>query len=185
VALDHDPEAVRPFVERAAPTHPSLIDASFALAELYAIVNVPTLTWIDEAGRMLRPHDVAFGTDTFKAFTGFESQPFLDAVRRWVREDDPRFDPAAARERLMTPSRQEQEARAEAAQPWHLSDAGRAEAAERHFLRAGALSPWDFTIRRGSMPRRGMNPFGPDFFALAEEWAAAGKPVYRARPPQD
>ena len=47
-------------------------------------------------------------------------------------------------------------------------------AAARHFARAGELAPLDWTIRRGSMPIQGQNPFGPEFFALAEQ----GKPEY-------
>jgi len=59
---------VRPFIERAAPTHPSVIDVDHAVAELYHVVNVPTILWIDESGRIVRPHDTQFGTDTFTAF---------------------------------------------------------------------------------------------------------------------
>ncbi len=49
---------------------------------------------------------------------------------------------------------------------------GQSEAAARHFVRAGELAPLDWTIRRGSMPIRGMNPFGPEFFELAAEGSA-------------
>jgi len=41
-------------------------------------------------------------------------------------------------------------------------------------VRAGELAPKDWTIRRGSMPIRGINPMGPEFFELAKE----GVPVY-------
>ena len=41
-----------------------------------------------------------------------------------------------------------------------------------HLDRAGALAPKDWTIRRGSMPIRGENPFGPAFFELAKEGAS-------------
>ena len=65
VALDRSPEDARPWIEAARPTHPSLIDSGHVLAELYHVVNVPTLIWIDEAGRIVRPNDNQFGTDTF------------------------------------------------------------------------------------------------------------------------
>lgn len=185
VALDQDPEDPRPFIEEAGATHPSLIDTEHALADLYGIVNVPTLIWIDEQGRMVKPHDVAFATNTFQQFHGMDAGPFLASLRRWVNENDPVFDPDAARAKLMAPSREEQLARAEFSLAWHLHQAGRTEAAERHFERAIALSPWDFTIRRGSMPIRGKNPFGPEFFEFAVEWDAAGKPYYEARPPAE
>ena len=64
---------------------------------------------------------------------------------------------------------------------WLLHQRGRSEAAEAHFQRAGELSPHDWTIRRGSMPIRGVNPMGPQFFELYREWEAAGKPDYASR----
>jgi hypothetical protein len=42
---------------------------------------VPTLLWIDEQGRIVRPNEVAFGTDTFKDLTGFD----YPAEARWHR----------------------------------------------------------------------------------------------------
>ena len=81
VALDRNVEDPRPYIERAHPTHPSLIDSEHRLADLYHIINVPTMVWIDEAGRVVRPNDSQFGTDTFVQFHGKHSAPFLAAVR--------------------------------------------------------------------------------------------------------
>jgi hypothetical protein len=76
------------------------------------------------------------------------------------------------------PTADEQLARAEFTLAWHLHRAGRSEAAERHFLRAGELAPHDFTIRRGSMPIRGLDPMGPDFIDLYQDWVREGRPYY-------
>jgi hypothetical protein len=70
---------------------------------------------------------------------------------------------------LPKPNDATQAARAERALAWALHGMGESEAAERHFARAGELAPKDWTIRRGSMLIRGMNPFGTDFFELAAE----------------
>ncbi len=171
VALDASPDDARPFVERAKPTHPSLIDREHRIAELYHIVNVPTMLWIDEQGRICRPHDTQFGTDTFTQFHGKHSAPYLDMLRAWVREGSGALDPEEVRRHQPEPTEASEHARAERALGWLLHLRGRQEAAQHHFRRAGELAPGDWTIRRGSMPILGENPFGPEFFALAEEGA--------------
>ncbi len=178
MALDKSPEDARPFIERAAPTHPSVIDSEHVVADLFHLVNVPTVVWIDEAGTIVRPNDSQFGTDTFTAFHGKRSAPFLAAVRAWAREGKGALAPQDVRGQQLLPTAETQQARAEFTLAWHLHRAGRTEAAERHFLRAGELSPLDWTIRRGSMPIRDINPMGPEFFRLFEEWKAAGSPAY-------
>lgn len=52
-------EACRPFIEAAAPEHPSLIDAHHVLAELFGITNIPQSVWIDEHGMIVRPAEAA------------------------------------------------------------------------------------------------------------------------------
>jgi len=96
VALDKSAEDARPWIEKAAPTYPVLIDTQHVLPDLYNIVNVPTALWIDERGRIVRPNDVVFGTDTFKHITNLESAKPLAAVRTWVRGETAGFAPADA-----------------------------------------------------------------------------------------
>jgi hypothetical protein len=151
-----------------------VIDTEHRLAELYHIVNVPTIVWIDEDGKVCRPNDAQFGTDTFTAFHGKKSAPYLDMIRAWVRDGSGALTENEVRERRLPTTPESQLARTERALAWTLSERGNAEAAERHFRRADELAPFDWTIRRGSMPIRGMNPFGPEFFELAE----AGAPEY-------
>jgi hypothetical protein len=169
VALDRSPEDARPYIERARPTHPSVIDSEHRVAELYHVVNVPTMIWIDERGRIVRPHDAQFGTDTFTAFHGKRSAPYLAALRAWVREGRGALDADTIRRHQLLPTPETQLARAHRALAWWLHRQGRAPAAARHFDRAGVLAPGDWTIRRGSMPIRGQNPMGPEFFELAKE----------------
>ncbi len=182
VALDKSADDARPWIEKAAPTYPALLDTGHVLADLYNVVNVPTALWIDERGRIVRPNDVVFGTDTFKHITHLESARPLGALRAWVRGEAAGFAPAEARALQTLPTATDQEARAEFGLAEWLARHGRADAAERHFVRAGELAPHDFTIRRGSMPMRGLDPMGPPFREMREAWAAAGKPYYRPLP---
>jgi tetratricopeptide (TPR) repeat protein len=50
-----DPEASRPFIEAAAPEHPSLLDPNHKLDALFGVVNIPNVIWIDERGIIVRP----------------------------------------------------------------------------------------------------------------------------------
>jgi hypothetical protein len=181
VALDAT-AAARPWIEAARPAHPALVDTRHVVADLYHMVNVPTVLWIDEGGRIVRPNDVAFGTDTFRHITGLESAPRLAALRAWVRGEAPAFPESRARALQALPTPADQEARAEFGLGVWLYEQGRPEAAARHFLRAGELAPHDFTIRRGTMPMRGVDPMGPEFRAMFQAWAAAGQRYYRPLP---
>jgi peroxiredoxin len=183
VALDKSPDDARPFIEAAQPTHPSLVDSDHRVADLYGMINVPTAVWIDEDGRIARPNDVAFSNDMFRDLTNFDSAAYLDAVRAWVREGAAPFDQDETKRRQMMPTADEQLARAEFAVAWFLHRRGRTEAALRHFERAAALSPDDWTIRRAAMPILGIDPMtSPEFLELFNEWSARGRPYYRPRP---
>ena len=178
VALDKDAGAARPWIEAARPAHPALVDPWHVVADLYNMVNVPTAVWIDEEGRIARPQDVAFGTDTYRQITGIDSSRHVGALRAWVRREAPMRSPAEVREMLRLPAPADQAARAHFGLAMWLWGRGRRAAAERHFARAGELAPHDFTIRRGSMPIRGIDPMGPEFRAMAQAWAAAGHRYY-------
>jgi hypothetical protein len=179
VAIETSAEDARPWIEAAKPAHPSLVDTTHALADLYNIVNVPTILWIDERGRIVRPNDVAFGTDTFKHLTGLEAGRHLAALRAWVRGEAPAIPEARVRALQTLPTAGDQQARAEFGLGEWLFSRGRREAAARHFVRAGELAPHDFTIRRGTMPMRGIDPMGPAFREMRGAWVKAGNPYYR------
>ena len=182
VALDKSPDDARPWIEAAKPAHPSLIDTRHVVADLYNMVNVPTIVWIDARGRIVRPNDVAFGTDTFKHITGLEAAKHLGALEAWVRGEAPPLGEARTRALQVLPTETDQHARAEFGLGQWLFACGRAEAAARHFERAGELAPHDFTIRRGTMPMRGVDPMGPAFREMLGAWTKAGNPYYKPLP---
>jgi hypothetical protein len=182
VALDKSADDARPWIEAARPAHPALVDTRHALAELFHIVNVPTVVWIDERGRIVRPNDVVFGTDTFKPITGLGSARPLAALRAWARGESPAPAETEVARLQRLPTADDQQARAEFALGEWLFRHGRAEAAARHFARAGELAPHDFTIRRGTMPMRGLDPMGPEFRRMLGEWTSAGRPYYEPLP---
>jgi hypothetical protein len=182
VALDKNADDARPWIEAARPTHPSLIDTRHLLADLYNIVNVPTVLWIDELGLIVRPNDVTFATDTFKHVTGLPSAKPLAQIRAWARGETPAFSADAARALQTLPTANDQQARAEFGLGQWLWERGQRDVAEPHFVRAGELAPHDFTIRRGTMPMRGIDPMGPEFRHMFQAWKDAGHPYYRPLP---
>ena len=74
-------EEARRWIEAAEPKHPSLLDATHLLGELYGIVNVPSGVWIDEQGLLVRPPEPAF-----PARPSFLDQPLPDTVNPRLRE---------------------------------------------------------------------------------------------------
>jgi hypothetical protein len=178
VAVDASADEARPWIEAARPTHPALIDPRHVVPDLYNMVNVPTVVWIDERGRIARPNDVAFGSDTFRHITGIEAARHLALVRAWARGEAAPLGEAQTRALQVLPSAADQLARAEFGLGQWLHETGRREAAARHFLRAGELAPHDFIIRRGTMPLRGADPMGPEFRAMLGDWTKAGHRYY-------
>ncbi len=181
VAIDRSIDDPRPFIESAGATHPSLVDTEHRVADLYNMVNVPTVLWIDEAGRIVRPQDVHYVSNELASITNFHSRKPLAALRAWVRGEAPAYPGDVVADTKVADD-VHQEARAAFALGWWLAQDGRTEAAERWFVRAGELAPHDFTIRRGSMPIRGIDPMGPAFFEMAGEWAAKGNAYYLPLP---
>jgi hypothetical protein len=170
---------VRPFVDGI--TMPVLLDREHLLTELLAISNVPTVVWIDENGRIVRPNAAEFGTDTFIEFTGISGEGHKQQVREWVDQGIVPHDAAETSSAVDELSADEVAARLHFRLATHLRRVGDDAAAARHFDAALDLAPLDFTIARAAMPLRGGNPFGEEFFALYEQWQAAGSPYHGMR----
>ena len=54
------PEASRPYIDAAAPEHPSLLDPGHLVDALFGVVNIPNVVWIDENGVIVRPAEAGW-----------------------------------------------------------------------------------------------------------------------------
>lgn len=176
VSLDDDPDPARPWIEEAGLTFPSVIDVDHRTAEWFGIVNVPTAVWFDERGAMVRPPTIAPADDRFREFSGVDSSIHHEALRAWVVDGD--LDTDLLRRWSQPPAESPALARAHRRVGAWLHRAGHDDDALPHLERAAELAPDDWTIRRGSMPLTGKDPFGDEFFAFAAEWAARGHNSY-------
>jgi hypothetical protein len=59
IAMDLDRSKALPWIERANPTHKSVIDSSHITGELFGFTNVPMAVWIDEELNLVRPAESA------------------------------------------------------------------------------------------------------------------------------
>jgi hypothetical protein len=173
VALDaRGAAAARPWIEKAQPTHPSLIDEAHALAQL-GIVNVPSGLWIDEAGVIVRPPETAYPRRpsfkdqsvpvdatplqreriaVTKALT-VDADRYVAALRDWASSANgaaSRF--ALSPDEVVRRSRprplDEATAAAHFALAQHLHAAGETALATEHFKEAHRLHPTSWTYRR-------------------------------------
>jgi len=175
VALDsRGAGAARPWIEAAGATHPSLIDEAHVLDDLLGVVNVPSGTWIDEGGTIVRPPEPAFPTrlvaDSIASATlpedapprrrqslaearkiRFEPEAYVEGLRDWVT--------LGARSRLAlapdeviarSPARSPEVARAAACFELgqHVARRGDRAGAVPHFREALRLQPDNWTHRR-------------------------------------
>jgi len=148
VALDaRGSETAGPWISKAAPDHPSLIDEAHVVDALFGIVNVPSGIWIDEDGVIVRPPE-----------PGYPRRPaFLDRVV------PPDASPAE-RERI------------ELVKALHV-DAERYVAALRDWVERGGESPYALTpveVVRRSRPRTIEEATAAAHFALGQALHARG-----------
>jgi hypothetical protein len=183
VSFDDAVPAAQEWVDAAdpSPTFPMMLDREILLGELYGIYNVPTVVWIDEDDRIARAPVVAPGDDMFRDFTNVDSSVHHEQLRAWVRHGT--LPPPSGHEAVMLPTDDEQLARLDRRVGAHLVREGRTDAAAVHLARAAELAPMDWTIRRGTLPLQGDDPFGEKFFAFMGEWIEAGSPGYGSADP--
>ena len=181
VALDSaGAAAAGEFIRAAKPTHPSLIDAHYEVARAYSMVNVPTAVWIDEAGRIVRPNEMAFADNRWIEYTKFDMTRYLEAVRDWARRGAQSpyvLDVKARRKRLPLPTAEHALAAATFRLAEHLHETGQAEAAVPFFKRAQTLQPESWCFKRQAWALTDAEKYyGTNF--QTEVKALAGRPYY-------
>ena len=181
------------WIEAATPAHPSLIDVQHRVAELYDWVNVPSIAWIDEDGRIVRPNDPGFAGDYFRGMMepDFDFQAmmaeqqrqqarYLAAVRDWVERGPAcpyALSPEQVRERLAGPNPDHARAAAYFRLGTYLQHHGRSEAAQAAFAQAKALRPESWSYKRQAWHCEEVGKSGgPEFWA--EVKALGDRPYY-------
>jgi hypothetical protein len=169
VALDADPEAARRFIERAEPEHPSLIDRSHLVDELFGIINVPNSVWIDEQGVIVRPVEVSNVQESAIAsgkvdpeslppklrelITGikYDHEAYIAALRDWAvkgAQSSWALEPHEVIARSTPRSPETARAAAHFELGEHLHRLGEVEAAQGHWREAHRLAPENWTYKR-------------------------------------
>jgi len=120
------------------------------------MVNVPTAAWIDDNGMIVRPNEVAFSTDTFRAVTGVASAPYLDALRDWAKNGaNSRYvmKPKQVQQKLKLPDREDALANANFRMAEYLCEQGHTAEAVPYFKEARRLRPesWNYTRQAFAM----------------------------------
>jgi hypothetical protein len=133
VAIDENVAVVAPLADGI--TYPVLVDTEHRLPELYAVNNVPTVVWIDEDDRIVRPNANEFGSDMFTEFTGIRCADHMEQVRAWVRDG---IVPDDAGYEVPDLDDDEIDAHLHFRLAVHARRAGNDDVAERHFDRSAA-----------------------------------------------
>ena len=189
VALDAaGTDAAGPWILKASPRHPSLIDREHVVDALFGIVNVPSGVWIDEGGTIVRPPETAHPwrpaykdreippdatpeqrdrIETVRALN-VENDRYVPALRDWVaRGVKSRY--ALAPDEVVRRSRPRPVSEATAAAHFALGQelhrVGERDAAMAHFREAHRLQPTNWTYRRDAWSLSTPEEYGTSWMA--------------------
>jgi hypothetical protein len=182
------PAACRPFIEAAEPDHPSLIDTTHRMAELFGVINIPNGVWIDEEGTIVRPAEPAspHPPSAERPYRPAEGLPehmnevldeasrikvdgrYVDMLRDWARQGAG-SQYALEPEDVVRRSRPRDRAAAEGQAHLELGAALWARddhrGAEAHWREAHRLDPMNFTAKR-----QAWSLAAPEAGAFARYW---------------
>jgi tetratricopeptide (TPR) repeat protein len=171
------------WISAAKPEYTALIDDKHLVTHLYNMVNVPTAVWINEQGRIVRPNEVAYVDNRYKAMHGIDAAPYLDAIRDWVANGDRSayvMSEGQLQERLKPQSPDRAMADAEFALGEYLYKQGHGADAIPHFKEAQRLAPDNWNYKRQAWALSDAErDYGTTF--MKEVQKLGGKPYYEPR----
>jgi hypothetical protein len=166
-------EAARPYIERAQPAHPSLLDVAHLVDERFGVVNIPNSVWIDEGGTIVRPAEPAWPDPgpapqaqappadrppgrlgemmAAAAQIVTDRAAYVAALRDWAKRGKASEFALSSEEVIARSGRrgvEEATAAAEFELAQHLYREGDLNAARRHFRDAHRLQPENWTYKR-------------------------------------
>jgi len=172
-----------PWIAAAKPEYTALIDDKHLVTHLYNMVNVPTAVWINEQGRIVRPNEVAYVDNRYKAMHQIDAAPYLDAIRDWVANGDRSayvMSEQQLQERLKPQSPDRAMADAEFALGEYLYKQGKGPDAIPHFKEAQRLAPDNWNYKRQAWALSDAEKdYGTTF--MKEVQKLGGKPYYEPR----
>ena len=172
-----------PWITAAKPEYIALIDDKHLVTQLYNMVNVPTAVWINEKGMIVRPNEVAYVDNRYKAMHGVDAGPYLDAIRDWVANGNRSpfvMSEQEVKERLKPPTPERAMADTEFGLAEYLHKNGKGEDAIAHFKEAQRLDPdnWNYKRQAWALSDAEKN-YGTSF--MKEVQKLKGKPYYAPR----
>lgn len=171
------------WITAAKPSYVALIDDKHLVTQLYNMVNVPTAVWINEKGMIVRPNEVAYVDNRYKAMHGIDAGPYLDAIRDWVAKGERSqfvMTEQEVKELLKPQSADRSMADAEFSLAEYLHKNGKSEDAIPHFKEAQRLDPdnWNYKRQAWALTDAEKN-YGTTF--MKEVQKLSGKPYYAPR----
>jgi hypothetical protein len=184
ISVAQDTGGVRdagPWIARANPEYTALIDQEHTITKRYGMVNVPTGVWINEEGKIVRPPEVAYVDERYKAITHVDPAPYLNAIRDWVANGQRSvyvMSEDKLRERLTPTSPDRLMADAEFSLAEYVYHQGHGQEAIPHFKESQRLAPDNWNYKRQAYlfstdPER---DYGTTF--VKEVQKLNGKPYY-------
>jgi tetratricopeptide (TPR) repeat protein len=176
-------KAAGPWIKAARPEYTVLIDTQHLVTRLYDMVNVPMAVWINEQGRMVRPNEVAYVDNRFKALHRLDAGPYLDAIRDWVKNGERSpfvLSEKQLKERLAPQTAQHAQAAAEFGVAEYLFRTGHGAEAIGHYKEAQRLNPDSWNYKRQAWALSDAErDYGTNF--MKEVKKLQGKPYYAPR----